>query len=321
MAKARIAVLISGTGSNMAALVYAAKAKDCPFEIVLVASNNPDAPGLKLAAGEGIATFAHPHAGTSREAHDSIMHGAITAADADFVALAGYMRILTPGFVAQWQGKMLNIHPSLLPKYKGLHTHQRALEAGDSHGGASVHIVTAELDDGETLDQIPVAVLAGDTAETLAARVLIAEHQLYSRALAAYVTREAQPEWQLDQIRVRAMQLPNVEERTSHGAPGFAIAGGKFFAMFNRDHHSDGITALLVKTSGADEQAMLIDSGDDLYYRPQYYGASGWIGIRLDLGRTDWEHVNDWLSKSWLAVAPPKLRKQYAATRSIADAF
>ncbi len=190
MHKARVAVLISGTGTNMAALVYAAKASDCPFEIVLVASNNPDAPGLQLAAREGIETFAHSHRDMTREAHDAMMHEALIVAGADYVALAGYMRILTPGFVAKWEGRMVNIHPSLLPKYKGLHTHERALEAGDSHGGCSVHLVTVELDDGPVLGQIPVAILPGDTPDTLAARVLIAEHQLYSRCLGRLVRGE-----------------------------------------------------------------------------------------------------------------------------------
>ena len=190
MHKARVGVLISGTGTNMAALLYAAKASDCPFEIVLVASNNPDAPGLQLAAGEGIETFAHSHREMTREAHDAMMHEALIVAGADYVALAGYMRILTPGFVVKWEGRMVNIHPSLLPRYKGLHTHERALEAGDSHGGCSVHLVTAELDDGPVLGQIPVAILPGDTPDTLAARVLIAEHQLYSRCLGQLVRGE-----------------------------------------------------------------------------------------------------------------------------------
>ena len=185
--KARVAVLISGTGSNMAALLYAARAADCPFELVLVASNNPAAAGLALAAAEGIETFAHPHQGMTREAHDAVMHEALILAGAHYVALAGYMRILSPQFVGKWQGRMLNIHPSLLPKYKGLHTHERALEAGDGHGGCSVHLVTAELDGGPILGQTPVAILPGDTADTLAARVLIAEHQLYGRCLAELV--------------------------------------------------------------------------------------------------------------------------------------
>lgn len=185
--RAPVAVLISGSGTNMAALLYASRAADCPFRIVLVASNNPDAAGLKLAEAEDVPTFALPHKGMARADHDRAMDAAIRASGAQFVALAGYMRILTADFVAGWAGRMVNIHPSLLPKYKGLHTHERALEAGDSHGGCTVHLVTAELDDGEILGQTPVAVLPGDTAESLAARVLIAEHQLYSRCLARLV--------------------------------------------------------------------------------------------------------------------------------------
>jgi hypothetical protein len=205
----------------------------------------------------------------------------------------------------------------LLPRYKGLHTHERAIAAGDAVGGCSVHIVTEELDDGEVLGQTAVAILPGDTEDTLAERVLIAEHQLYSRTLADYVTRERQPDWLLNQLRIHALALPSTEERTSHGSPGFAITGGKFFAMFTNQHHNDGIIAVLVKTSGEEEQAMLIEQDDELYYRPQYYGPAGWIGIRLDLGRNDWDHLADWLRKSWVAVAPPKLRK----SASIADEF
>lgn len=186
--KAKVAVLISGGGTNMAALLYASRAMDCPYELVLVASNNPDAGGLTLAAAEGVPTFALPHKGMARADHDAAMDAAIRASGAQYVALAGYMRILTPEFVASWEGRMVNIHPSLLPKYTGLHTHDRAIAAGDSHGGCSVHLVTAQLDDGPLLGQTAVAILPGDTADTLAARVLIAEHQLYSRCLAALVT-------------------------------------------------------------------------------------------------------------------------------------
>lgn len=189
--KAKVAVLISGRGSNMAALVYAAKRPECPFEIALVASNDPEAAGLEFARAEGIATFAHSHKGMKRAEFDALIDAEIRKAGAGYVALAGYMRLLSPEFVGRWEGRMLNIHPSLLPKYKGLHTHERALEAGDSHGGCSVHIVTAELDDGPVLGQTQVAIMPGDTADTLAARVLIAEHQLYSRTLADYVTRAA----------------------------------------------------------------------------------------------------------------------------------
>jgi phosphoribosylglycinamide formyltransferase 1 len=188
--KSRVAILISGSGTNMAALLYAAKAADCPYEIVLVASNNPDAAGLTLAKAEGIPIFSHPHKGLCRAAHDAIMHDAIVAAGAEYIALAGYMRIVSAEFVNQWHGRMLNIHPSLLPKYKGLHTHQRAIEAGDTHGGCSVHLVTAALDDGPVLGQTEVAILPRDTADTLSQRVLIAEHQLYSRILAEYVQRK-----------------------------------------------------------------------------------------------------------------------------------
>lgn len=306
-----MAVLISGRGSNMAALVYAARQPDCPFEIVLVAANDPEAAGIIFAKAEGIATFALSHKGMKRAEFDAVLDREIRNARADYVALAGYMRLLSPEFVSRWDGRMLNIHPSLLPKYKGLDTHERAIEAGDAVAGCSVHIVTAELDDGPVLAQTEVAVLPGDTPDTLAARVLIAEHQTYSRALAAYVSRHKNPDWLLDQLRQCALSLPSVEERTSHGSPGFAIAGGKFFALFSHHHHGDDRIALLVKTSGADEQAMLIEQDDALYYNPPYYGASGWIGIRLDLGRTDWAHIADWLQKSWLACAPAKLRKGF----------
>ena len=290
----------------MAALLYAAKRPDCPYEIVLVASNNPNAAGLTLAKAEGVTTFAHPHKGLAREAHDAMMHEAIIAAKADYVALAGYMRILSPEFVSQWSGRMLNIHPSLLPLYKGLHTHDRAIAGGDSHGGCSVHLVTAELDDGPILGQTPVAIILGDTADTLAARVLVAEHQLYSRTLADYVSRASSPEYLIAQVRERAMALPEADEVTSHGMPCFGIIKGKKFAYVSNDHHSDGKVALLVKISGVEEQSMLIDSDPCRYYRPPYFGDS-WVGIRLDLGDTDWDHIGEWLAKSWRAVAPRKL--------------
>lgn len=308
MTRAKVAVLISGSGTNMAALLYAAKHPDCPYEIVLVASNNPDAGGLRLAQGEGIATFANAHKGMERAAHDAIMHAKIVESGATHVALAGYMRIVSETFVEQWEGRMLNIHPSLLPKYQGLHTHQRALDAGDKVAGCSVHLVTAELDGGPILGQTEVAILPDDTAETLAARVLFAEHQLYSRTLAAYVSRDKDPEWLVAQVRERAMAQPEADEVSSHGMPCFGIIGGKKFAYVSVDHHGDGKTALLVKISGAEEQAMLIDSDEDRYYRPAYFG-DGWIGIRLDLGDTDWDHIADWLAKSWRAVAPKKLTK------------
>lgn len=306
--KAKVAVLISGTGTNMAALLFASKLPSCPYEVILVASNNPDAEGVKIAAAEGIPTFTKSHIGLDRVAHDEIMHDAIAKAGATYVALAGYMRILSTAFVAKWDGRMLNIHPSLLPKYKGLHTHQRAIEAKDPVAGTSVHLVTAELDDGPVLGQIEVAILPGDTADTLADRVKMAEYQLYPKTLADFVARDTNPEYLTAQIRTFALAQPEADEVLSHGMPCFGIIGGKKFAYVSIDHHGDGKIALLVKISGAEEQAMLIDSDAARYYRPAYFG-DGWVGIRLDLGDTDWDHIGDWIAKSWRAVAPKKLTK------------
>ena len=305
---ARIAVLISGSGTNMAALLYASRAETCGYEIVLVASNNPDAAGLKLAEAEGVPTFALPHKGMARADHDAAMDAAIRASGAQFVALAGYMRILTPGFVSRWDERMLNVHPSLLPAYKGLHTHARAIEAGDSHGGCSVHLVTAELDDGPVLGQTRVAIVPGDTEDTLAARVLIAEHQLYARVLSAWVGRTRDPQWLLGRVRALAMAQPEAEESLSHGMPCFGVTKGKKFAWVSLDHHGDGKTALLVKISGIDEQQALIEADEARYYRPSYFG-SDWIGVRLDLGDTDWDDIADRIARSWRAVAPKKLTK------------
>lgn len=306
MPKAKVAVLISGRGSNMAALLYAAKAESCPYEIVLVAANDPQAAGLTLAAAEGVATFAQSHKGMKRAEFDRIIDAQLRRAGATHVALAGYMRLLSPEFVAAWEGRMLNIHPSLLPLYKGLDTHQRALDAGDNHAGCSVHIVTADLDDGPVLAQTPVAILPGDTPDTLAARILIAEHQLYSRTLADFVTRETRPDYLLDKVRELALALPEADEVTSHGMPCFGITKGKKYAYFTQNHHGDGIVALLVKTSAPEEQAMLIERDAERYYRPAYFG-DGWVGIRLDLGDTDWDHIAQRLRISWRQVAPRKL--------------
>lgn len=306
--KAKVAVLISGAGTNMAALLFASKLPSCPYEIILVASNNPDAEGLKIAAAEGIPTFTKSHIGLDRVAHDAIMHDAIVKSGATYVALAGYMRILSKEFVAKWDGRMLNIHPSLLPKYKGLHTHQRAIEAKDPVAGSSVHLVTAELDDGPVLGQIEVTILPGDTADTLADRVKMAEYQLYPKTLAEFVARDTNPEFLTAQVRSLALTQPEADEVQSHGMPCFGIIGGKKFAYVSIDYNGNGKTALLVKISGAEEQAMLIDSDAERYYRPAYFG-DGWVGIRLDLGDTDWDHIGDWIAKSWRAVAPKKLTK------------
>ena len=316
MPKTPVAVLISGSGTNMAALLYASRADACPYEIVLIAGNNPAAAGLALAAAEGVATFVLPHKGMARADHDAAMDAAIRKSGAQFLALAGYMRILTPEFVSGWEGRMVNIHPSLLPKYPGLHTHDRALAAGDSHGGCSVHLVTAELDSGPLLGQTKVAILPGDTAETLGQRVLIAEHQLYSRCLAELVSRETSPDYLVAQVRERALALPDADEVLSHGMPCFGVIKGKKFAYVSMDHHGDGKTALLVKIGGLDEQLQLIENDPERYYRPAYFGDT-WIGVRLDVGGTDWDHIGEWLARSWRMSAPKKL----TAIMDAADAF
>jgi phosphoribosylglycinamide formyltransferase 1 len=191
--RARVGILISGRGSNMAALIEAARRPGCPFEIALVVSNVPDAPGLFYAASQGIATFTLSHKGLPRAEFDQLVDGALRDAGVDYVALAGYMRLLSPAFVERWAGRMINIHPSLLPRHKGLDTHQRALEAGDTHHGCTVHLVTAELDDGPILAQAQVPVLDGDDADALARRVLIEEHRLYPETLARLIRDDRTP--------------------------------------------------------------------------------------------------------------------------------
>ncbi|WP_435201894.1 phosphoribosylglycinamide formyltransferase [Qipengyuania sp. 902] len=187
--KVPVAVFVSGKGTNMAALLYASRQPDCPYEICLVAANDPAAEALVLAEAEGVPTYALSHKGMSRGDHDSAMEAAARDAGAEYIVLAGYMRILTPAFVKRWEGRMLNIHPSLLPKYPGLDTHARAIAAGDNHGGATVHLVTEDLDAGEALGHVEVAIWPSDTPEKLANRVRVAEHQLYPRVLADYIRR------------------------------------------------------------------------------------------------------------------------------------
>lgn len=318
--RVRVAVLISGAGTNMAALLYASRLADCPYELVLVASNDPEAAGLALADAEGVATFALSHRGMDRAAHEAAIEAAIREAAADYIALAGYMRVLTPEFVARWAGRILNVHPSLLPAYPGLDTHARAIEAGDSHGGVSVHLVTAELDAGEVLDRMPVAIRAGETPETLAERVRLAEHQLYPRVLARYVARGNDPDHLLAQVRALALALPETHARDSHGSPGFRVGSeksGKFFAYFSDRHHGEPHISLLVKTSSLDELESLIEAQPHAYHRPAYYGASGWVGVILNRPGLDWDSVAEWLERSWRAVAPPRLTKLMDA----ADAF
>ncbi|PVX31078.1 phosphoribosylglycinamide formyltransferase [Sphingomonas pokkalii] len=183
----RLGILISGRGSNMASLVEAAAAPDCPYTVVLVASDKPEAAGLAWAAEHGVPTFAQSPKGMPKAEYEAKIDAALRAAGVEAIALAGYMRLLSDDFVARWRGRIVNIHPSLLPKYKGLDTHARAIEAGDAEAGASVHLVTEELDGGHVLGQARVPILAGDTADSLAARVLAEEHKLYPKTLAAWL--------------------------------------------------------------------------------------------------------------------------------------
>ena len=185
--KKRLGILISGRGSNMAALIEAATAPDCPYTVALVASDKPEAAGLAWAAERGVATFAQSPKGMPKAEYEAKIDAALRNAGVEAIALAGYMRLLSDDFVARWRGRIVNIHPSLLPKYKGLDTHARAIAAGDVEAGASVHIVTEELDGGEVLGQARVAILPGDTADALSARVLAEEHKLYPKTIAAWL--------------------------------------------------------------------------------------------------------------------------------------
>ncbi len=189
--RVRVAVLISGAGSNMAALIDAGAQADAPFEVVLVLSNDPEAGGLAVARAKGVPTAAVDHRpfGKDRATHEAAIQAELEAAGAEVVALAGYMRLLTPFLVGRWAGRMLNIHPSLLPKYPGLDTHARALAAGDAEAGCTVHLVTEGVDEGPVLAQQAVPIIAGDTPESLAQRVLQVEHGLYPRALAEFCAR------------------------------------------------------------------------------------------------------------------------------------
>ena len=189
-----IVILISGGGSNMAAIVRAAQQQDWAqrlgVRVAAVISNKADAKGLELARAQGIATEVLDHKQfASREAFDTALAALIDQYDPALVVLAGFMRILSPGFVAHYEGRLTNIHPSLLPAFTGLHTHQRAIDAGCKFAGATVHLVTAELDVGPILDQAVVPVLPQDTADTLAARVLSQEHLIYPRAIANLLSK------------------------------------------------------------------------------------------------------------------------------------
>ncbi len=183
-ARLRVGALASGRGSNLRALIEACRAPDYPCEIALVLVNVPGAPALDIARAAGISARLIDHREfASRAAFDAGLDAALRAAKIDIVCLAGFMRLLSPGFVAAWEGRVLNIHPSLLPAFKGLDTHRRALEAGVAIHGCTVHLVTAGLDEGPILARAEVAVRPGDDVESLAARVLEAEHLLYPKTL------------------------------------------------------------------------------------------------------------------------------------------
>ncbi len=190
----RVAILISGGGSNMVELLKSMTG-DHPARACVVLSNIPDAGGLAKAEAAGVPTVVVDHKpfGADRAAFEAEMAKALGQYEPDIIALAGFMRVLTAEFVARYQGRMLNIHPSLLPKYRGLHTHARAIEAGDDIAGCTVHEVTADLDDGPILGQARVPVMAGDTPETLAARVLVQEHRLYPAVLRRFAAGDRSP--------------------------------------------------------------------------------------------------------------------------------
>jgi phosphoribosylglycinamide formyltransferase-1 len=185
MTRKRVAILISGRGSNMVALIAAAKAPDYPAEIALVISNRPDAAGLAHAQAEKIPTAVvdHKRYGEDRAAFERALQGELEAHRIELVCLAGFMRLLSPWLVERWHGRMINIHPALLPAFKGLDTHRRALAAGAEMHGATVHLVVPDVDSGPIVVQEAVPILAGDTEETLAARVLEVEHRIYPQAL------------------------------------------------------------------------------------------------------------------------------------------
>ena len=295
----------------MAALVYAARTDNCHYEVALVTGDKSDAHGLEVARAEGIPVAALDAKALGSD-YWAKLHEALKSADVDLIALAGFMRIIPDELLARWDGRIVNIHPSLLPKHKGLRTHEACLSAGDKATGATVHLVTPELDSGDILGQVEVAVLPDDTAETLSERVLIAEHQLYPHVLSQYLGRTNDFEWITGKVGELALTLPETSFQTSHGSPGWKVgskSSSKFFAIMWNRHHGEESIGVLVKCSGQDEMAQLIEAEPELYFRPAYYGPSDWIGITLDRPRVDWDHVADWLQRSWLAMAPPRLTK------------
>lgn len=195
MSRKHVAILISGRGSNMMSLVEAARDPNYPAEVILVISNRPEAPGLAWAAAQGLPTKVIDHKSyPNREDFDAALHEALVASGAEIVCCAGFMRLMTAGFVEKWSGRMLNIHPSLLPAFKGLDAQSQALAAGVKIAGCTVHFVEPEMDSGPIIAQAAVPVVDDDTPDTLAARILSAEHKLYPHALRLVATGEARLE-------------------------------------------------------------------------------------------------------------------------------
>lgn len=218
--KSRVGVLISGRGSNMQALARAAKEKEYPAEIALVIANRPEAPGLDWAKAEGIPTLAMDHRQYEDRAHfDGQLDGVLRAARIEYVALAGFMRVLSDGFVDAWQDRLINIHPSLLPSFKGLHTHRRALEAGVRIAGCTVHFVRPALDEGPIIMQAAVPVLNGDDEASLSRRVLAEEHKIYPQALGLVASGQTKIEGQ------RVTIISEINQDVSLISPGLAGAG------------------------------------------------------------------------------------------------
>jgi phosphoribosylglycinamide formyltransferase 1 len=214
--KTRVGILISGRGSNMGSLIEAARAPDYPAEIVCVISNRPDAEGLKKAQAAGVAAVAIDHkAFDTREAFEGALDGELEAFRVELIACAGFMRVLSAAFVTRWHDRMLNIHPSLLPAFKGLDTHQRALESGVKIAGCTVHVVRPEVDDGPVIAQAAVPVLAGDTPDALAARVLEAEHRLYPHALSLFLSGQTRTAG----ASLENMQVPVNQEKALFWPP------------------------------------------------------------------------------------------------------
>ncbi|MEM1283834.1 MAG: phosphoribosylglycinamide formyltransferase [Pseudomonadota bacterium] len=204
MRRVRTAILISGRGSNMEALVRAARAEDYPAEVAVVGSNRPEAAGTKFASDAGLPTMVvdHKEFGKDREAFERALHAELKKHNVELVCLAGFMRLLTPWFIGQWHDRLINIHPSLLPLFKGLHTHQRALEAGVKLHGCTVHVVRPDMDAGPIIAQSAVPVLDDDDPDTLAERVLVAEHALYRHALAHVARGIVDGSWTITDERV-----------------------------------------------------------------------------------------------------------------------